>query len=285
MGLREGIAWAAERALGAARARGRNHVDGADDAEQGEPAKDAAREVVLPAMIWIEYETDAGAISQRTLTLREVWRRGPRLYLQAWCHMRREVRSFQADRIRELLCLATGEAADDPVRWLERHALFAGEASDDTPEALKSVRDELALLAYLGRADGVLDPDEVEVAVDHVARASGGRIDRALCAAYIERLAPDPEDLPAVLQRVAADGDRWARFRRSARRMMEADGEVSVGERAAWNELKDAAPPADPAARVAEFMGMIGGTPLGGAIVMDFGGMIIAAEPRRTPDA
>jgi len=279
MGLRDGIAWAAERALAAARALSRDHVDGGDDADQAGPGEGVAPEQILPSTVWIRYESDAGGVSQRTVTLREAWRRGPRLYLRGWCHMRRKVLTFQAGRIDQLVCLATGAAPADPMSWIEQQALFAGDKDDrHTPDALRRARDELALLAYLGRSDGTFDADEIEVAIDHVAMSADPRIDRARCAAYIQRLAPDPEDLPVVLRRVAADGDRWERLRRSAMRLLEADGKISAGEEVAWRYV-DARHEEAVAARQAEFIGMIARSQRGGAIVMDFGGMILAAEP------
>ena len=55
------------------------------------------------------------------ITLRQAWRDGGRIYLVAWSHNQKEARAFQASRIRELVDLASGERADDPIAWLEQH--------------------------------------------------------------------------------------------------------------------------------------------------------------------
>jgi hypothetical protein len=129
------------------------------------------------------------------------------------------------------------------------------------------VRDELALLVYLGRADGALDRDEIEVAIDHVVDSTDRPVSRVQCAVYIRRLAPDPDDLPAVLERVTADGKRWERLRRSAQRLADADGDVSTVEAAAWKEIGDQG--AAIAARKAEFVGLVGKSGLAGVFAAD----------------
>jgi len=257
--LGNAIDWAADKAKDAAQSFGRGQLKaGAEAAGQrvGPPAG-TIPDPALPSMIWIRYENEGGAISELTVTLRQAWRADGQIYLIAWSHMEKEARQFQASRIRELVCLASGEHADDPVKWLEEHALLAGgKDDDDTIKALRAARDELALLVYLAKADGVLDRGEIEVAIDHVASTSEKPINRLQCVAYIRRLAPDPEDLPAVLERVTPDAERWQRVVRSAQRLAQADGKVSTVEEAAWNEIADQGWAA--AARQAAFIGLVG---------------------------
>jgi len=256
--LGNAIDWAADRALGAARSFGRGHLKDAGEsvAARVGPPPGTIPDPALPSMIWIRYQNEGGGLSERTVTLRQAWREGNEIHLIAWCHMERAVRHFEASRIRELVDLASGERAESPPKWLEQHALlFEGAENDDTMKALRATRDELALLLYLARADGVLDRDEIELAIDHVAGSTEAPISRLRCTAYIRRLAPDPDDLPAVLDRVTADPERWARLRHSAQRLAQAGG-VSDVEEAAWKEIGDQAEAA--AARKAEFVRLVG---------------------------
>ncbi|MEI9964825.1 MAG: hypothetical protein WDM92_09020 [Caulobacteraceae bacterium] len=109
----------------------------------------------------------------------------------------------------ELVCLATGEVPDDPAQWILDHALFEGDQDDYTPRALRLCRDELALLAYVGRADGVFDPDEVEIAVDYVMMSTEKEINRDQAAKYIKRLQPSLTDLPDHVRAPNRRHERW----------------------------------------------------------------------------
>lgn len=227
----------AEFAHAAARRHGRVQRDGADDhdlpIDDGEP--------VLPAVIFIEYLASERHPSQRIVTLRSVWKTDGVLYCSGACHLRHALRTFRVDRIKELICLATGEVASDPGAWLMEHAQFAGEVPRaQTSRALAACRDELAILAFVANADGYFDPDEMEVAIDLVMMSSRGEIDRVQAAKYVGRLPHVCPDLQETVDRVAGAPDRWERLQRSLRRLVDADRELPIAEQVAVDEVQQA---------------------------------------------
>lgn len=235
MGIDPKLAEAAARlAISAAKRHGRDFREAADDPDLGAlPDTDPC----LPAAIFITYRGESGT-SERAVTLWKVWRTGGVLYFTGQCHMRCALRTFRADRVEELVCLATGEVADDPADWLLEHGLFAGDRPRDyTAPVLRVCRDELALLAYMARIDGVFDAGEMEVVIDHVMMATERDIDRARVAKYVRRLAPNAFELRDLVLRVSQHPERWARLRRSLRRLVESDGDVCAAEESGWLEL------------------------------------------------
>ncbi len=229
--------WSSAAAAQLAVARGLGHVDGGDDRELEElpPQEPAA----LPSLIWLRYRNARGEISERSVTLRFAWSEDGVTYCRGLCHMRGALRTFRADQIEQLVCLATGECPDSPGEWLAHHGLFGEHTQDSaTVSALRACRDELMVLAYMGHSDGHLDPEEVEVAIDFVMMSTEADIDRAHCESFIKRLAPDPDDLEAVVNRLAKRPDRWDDLRRSVRRLVDADGIVTASEQLAWDEIQ-----------------------------------------------
>jgi hypothetical protein len=205
-----------------------------------EAVEDIDRSAVMPTVIHILYETAAGDDSERAVTLQSVWREGGKVYFRGFCHLRGELRSFRADRVIELTCLATGEVPDEPLAWLQAHALFdPARQGDPTAAAIRKCRDELSVLAYLAHADGALDPDEVEVAIDLVMMATEAEIDRDRVAAHVRRLTPaaSATDIEAAVTRIAGRPERLAAFRRAKRRLVDADGLLHVSEQLAAAEI------------------------------------------------
>ena len=197
-----------------------------------EPAH--ALDEVLPATVFIRYDT-AGQISERAVSLSRIWSDGSATYFRGVCHLRNAVRSFRTDRVSELICLATGEVAEDPRAWLLAHALF--ERTDPTAEALRATRDELTILAYMANADGHLDPDEVEVIIDLVMMATEDEIDRDHVAAHVRRLTPSASEIEGALNSIVADPKRLGALRRAKRRLVDADGKLQVAEQLAAVEI------------------------------------------------
>ena len=195
----------------------------------------------LPTTIFIKYDCD-GEVSERVLDVIKIWRTNDVVYVSGHCHLRRAYRMFRAERIEELICLATGEVASDPAVWLADHALFAGDIHRDyTSTALRMRRDELALLTYMARSDGVLDPDEIEVAIDLVMLSTDKDINRDKVAVYIKRLMPTFGELGDCVRRVTKDPARWATMMRAMRRLVDADEVRAKSEVDFWLELENLA--------------------------------------------
>ena len=198
------------------------------------------------ALIWIEYENGAGEQSGRNVTLRRIWAKDGALYLSGLCHARHKVRTFRADRVVSLTCLTTGEVADEPEQWLEAHGLFDEHyeprriTAGPTNIAIKSALPGLSLLMFLARADGHLDPDEIEVATDYVMMSTTARLDRSACAGRLAKMVPDAEDMDKHFKYFVRDERRWADLRLAARRLVDADGIVSSEEQLAWARIEAA---------------------------------------------
>jgi len=213
---------------------GKGVRDGADDEHPSEPL-DATP--ALPTAVHLVYRGSSGETTERVVTLLTAWRHEAIVYFRGRCHLRRAIRTFRADHVVELICLATGEIPDDPALWIIGHALFEGDQDDYTPHALRGCRDELALLAYVGNVDGHFDPDEVEVAVDYVMMSTEHAIDRDKAAKYIRRLHPSVADLGDHVHALARRPERWPMLTRAMRRLIAADGIVSIEEQTAWSEI------------------------------------------------
>lgn len=199
-------------------------------------ADDVDSHLALPTAVAIDYVGGEGSESRRIVTLIRIWRTAGIVRFQGRCHLRRAVRTFRAENVIQLVCLATGEAPDDPEAWLISHALEP-QAVDHTAQALRAMRDEVAVLAYLARADHRLDPDEVEVIIDHVMMGTDADIDRERVKAQVQRLSVDDDEANEAARRVLKSPAVAERLARSARRLVDADGECCVGEQVAWGEM------------------------------------------------
>ena len=214
---------------------GKSIRDGVDDEHPDAPGSAAP---MLPTAVHLVYRGSSGESTERVVTLLKAWRHDAVIYFSGRCHLRKAVRTFRADHVVELVCLATGEVPDDPAEWIVEHSMFEGDQDDYTPHALRLCRDELALLAYVGKADGFFDPDEVEVAVDYVMMSTDREIDRDKAARYIRRLHPSLADLRDHVHALARRPERWPTLSRAMRRLIDADQVVSIEEQTAWSEIQ-----------------------------------------------
>ncbi len=223
-------------ALASKAARKPSHAESEADDEHVEGPADSR---TLPALVQITYRSAAGDASCRVVAVQRIWRDHGALYVQGVCQLRHAVRTFRMDRISELICLATGEVSGDPKGWLLEHAVLnAVPDGDYTPHARRRRRDELAILAYLARADGSLDPDEVEVAIDLVMMSTEKEIDRRRAGVYIRRITPTAIDLEETVARVAKDAGRWILLQRAMRRLVDADREWPIEEQIAADQVE-----------------------------------------------
>lgn len=211
----------------------------------------------------IEYRDSQGAESCRRITLREIAAKnapeGP-WYLHCMCHERRALRTFRLDRIAAVIDL-------DGVVYAPPD-FFIGELRCDIPPSIfgrsgtmkKAVRQErpgtpqrrvakagLRVLCALSRADGVMSPEEVCIALDYVsARAAMdgvpmGEDDRLALTGYVRRQFPSQDVLWESLSDLDAESDEAKRlFMRHAVRLIEADGTWSPEEFDLVERVKEA---------------------------------------------
>lgn len=218
-------------------------LDGPDDPE----AHQDFEEVTFPLAVHLVYRADGGQVSARAVTLRKIWRRSAVLYIRGRCHVRNADRTFRADRIATLTCLATGEVPDDPLAWLLDNATTPSLRADPTAAAIRGCADELEVLAYLARVDD-LHPAEVAAIVDYVEARHGEACDREALGRYVRKLTPTYYGLTPIVRRLATDPERWAALRACVMAVLKADGDVTEEELDAWRDLTDVAASSPPAA-------------------------------------
>lgn len=269
--MQDQLANAAAKVAGRlAAAHGREGLDGLDDEDLPIPTGDPA----LPAVIMIRYHSSHGEVSERAVAIHHVWRDAGELYLQGVCQLRHALRTFRVDRIEELTCLATGEVSDRPADWLAHHAfLQIADAADYTPHALRGCRDQLAVLAFVARADGCLDPDEVEVCCDLVMLSTEKQIDRAHVGRYLKRLTPTAVDLEGAVDRLSRHAEKWDALRRAMRRLVDADRVWPIEEQLSVQEIEDLH-----AAAVLRF-GAPGGPEVVGRLRAELGARVVIGLP------
>lgn len=70
-----------------------------------------------PAPARIVYEDSKGETTERVVTFTSTSRSGGEIFLDGFCHLQNQRRSFCASRIQSMVDLATGQVVEDPVEW------------------------------------------------------------------------------------------------------------------------------------------------------------------------
>ena len=187
----------------------------------------------------IEYDNAAGEHSQRVVTCQRLDDHNGIQYLWAYCHLRRKIRQFRADRIIAMFDTETGEQYESPTAFFDRYRIDNSHASQ--PGWGLSVRersDFLALLnalVFLARCDREFHPLE-RAALEHAVSTSWIRMeyrgdpDIDSILAHTNRLAPDAETFWIAMHRCANAPALLDLLRRSARDVVEADGVIAPEE-------------------------------------------------------
>lgn len=100
---------------------------------QGGPVRLPVCRATVEAVL--DYVDGEGAGTQRRVSIMgfEMWREGGEIleiYLHAWCHVRRDFRTFSLSRIEAVTDLGTGQPAADPVDWAWDKAGFRGHRTE-----------------------------------------------------------------------------------------------------------------------------------------------------------
>jgi len=195
----------------------------------------------------IEYRDAAKNFSRRRVTVKHVYRNGKDLIIGCYCHERKAPRTFRYDRIVAVIDLdgVVHDPADffaDELRmpvtklW-EECAPKATKpdklATDEKPGAAhrKIARDGLRLLIALGRADGFLHDEELEVVLQYIAakaERAGLEMREQDCAAltgYLRRQHPSSDVLARCLGNLENESPADQKlFLRSAMALVNVDG-------------------------------------------------------------
>jgi hypothetical protein len=169
-------------------------------ARAGEEAGSKRRGKAAGWSVYLCYRDGDGYESERRVTCLNLSRQvGGYLTLGSFCHEAEGYRDFRADRITELVDVATGEIVP-PVPYLERLRAEGLPFGDRGLEALAKI------LVFMMRCDGVEDPREWE-AIERALASYALRFDatdvefeQALRGA--RGLAPDATDFSLALRRV-----------------------------------------------------------------------------------
>lgn len=246
--MAEGLEWLDEQT---ARMAGRRRQRGAerDDDEGTVPAPRASERHDL--LLHLHYRDSAGDISERTVLVREVFRREGVIYLGGHCHLREMTRVFRSDRIELLANGRTGEVIEDAADFLEgiappddkalatmgyregRPLVWTGREAS----ALRQRARPLAVMMMaLAKADGEWHPEEVrvlEALVDDAASALGLKPDirgRLRLVGEFAAIAPSGNLLTRACKAVLVDRQTYSDAPGWCRRMIEADGRTKPDE-------------------------------------------------------
>ena len=202
-----------------------------DGDEAADPA--APLEGSEPRGLFIVYRAEDGAVSERTITVRQLIGNPPDLLL-AWCHLRNRPRHFRFDRIVEAIDPESGEVlAVDGLA-----ALLQGEYRPLD----RRVRQIVNVLVFIARCDGAVVRPEwtaIEDALAHYMARFGGddETHRQACT-MARQVAPDSSDLMIGLRSMAASAERrqLARWLTQALKdVVDADG-IHTREEFEWIE-------------------------------------------------
>ena len=189
--------------------------------------------------ILIEYQNANGESGTRLITCRRLDDHAGMKYIYAFCHMRKQVRQFRIDRIKEIFDHQTGESLN-PVDGF--FAKFAPDTVQQSPVGFGlSVRKRADLMAllnasvFIARCDKEYHPLERSVLENIISRfwlrfEIESNPDENAIMALCDRLAPDAETFWVSLHRIANNPIAVKIMQQTAREVIEADGIIATEE-------------------------------------------------------
>lgn len=204
---------------------------------------DQGSESALGEAFFLVYRDARGAESRRRVTVHRIVMHGGTVMVRAYCHERRAARSFRADRIVELVDMASGEVLDTPKEIGERLRTMAEPAADRdaaTAVAVEARRHGLVALTFLARCDGHEHTAERAVILRYltVAAPEPG-LDHVAAGAVLDRLYPDEYSYLIALDELAQRPEDLVELARYALDVVEADGAIAPEEAEFMLELRD----------------------------------------------
>jgi hypothetical protein len=207
----------------------------ADDDELGEPSAqpDWGAQSITGRTILLSYEDAKKQTSDRLVLCRRLAEKASVLYLDAFCYVREQPRSFRADRIVAITDHETGEVHTSGLAYLGhflpdsqspapfRYGLSPGQYAD--------VNAALNVLAFIARCDGRWHPLEADAILEFAGRywlraEIPCDFDEAEILRHAARLAPDAEAFWVSIHRCAANAVLRTIIRRHVAEVIDADG-------------------------------------------------------------
>jgi hypothetical protein len=169
----------------------------AEQAISGTPAEAPAAAPSSPAdILHITYEDANGFKSERDIEILSFEEYSGLLYINAFCHLRKEQRQFLVDRV---LSVETADCPHpDPQKFFWRR--YHQTPEYQTEKALSAHYDEILLLVFIARSDGKMMKNEREIVLRYIDAATGG-IDAGAAEALLKRTACELAQFNSVLKK------------------------------------------------------------------------------------
>jgi DNA polymerase-3 subunit epsilon len=191
----------------------------------------------------LEYADASGEVSARRVIAGRVSPGGGEFfYLEGWCLLRKDWRTFRSDRMLKLMLPPAWTSVADPTTFLRTYLpklpTEARAAAKVNPKLL--CRDGLAVLLYVARSDGdVLPAAERDVVTKYIGAVfqraglapNNGMI--AEVAAYADTLYPSAQSMEACLSRLERDPGALDLLVPHLTALVKADGTYSEQEQLA----------------------------------------------------
>lgn len=193
-----------------------------------------------PVSARILYTDSEGNLTERTITLVSAGPWGDDAAITAFCHLRRNTRTFLASRIQQLVDLSTGEVVDSPREWaLTRPLDFE---SDSHKAILRQAASEVVALVYVARADGRMMGAERKLIVDFLRSNSNNQeLDEGFLDESIRDIHVTDQAFEAALVSLKSRPEEARRQLASfARSILATQKEIHPGEQMAMEALEHA---------------------------------------------
>lgn len=128
----------------------------------------------------------------------------PDFMLLAQCHLRDQSRTFVGSRIKSFVALDTGEVVGDVRQYLQE--FYWTSSPGRTSKLLEQARNELAVLAYIGRADERMAAKEKRFIMDYLQNLDASvELDQEMVTAAINT-APSRTQLTRIIKAMRDEG-------------------------------------------------------------------------------
>lgn len=231
-------------------------VDARDDAAEMIASKQADPDFVLAGMrVGIAYKDERGSRSKRVIRIRRLDAGEYASYLQAFCELRKDERTFCLDRIDVLYDPSTGEILGNPDQffgpYIERSLLEEERTTEKSRfrrawAVIDALREELAVLILVARADGRFVKAEQNMMLKYASeRARELAIELnddglVVLLNWIKTQDPSEPEARIAIRNLAQRPDALESIWEVSELIAEADGKVREQEVTAFREVRAA---------------------------------------------
>ncbi|MFT3672046.1 helix-turn-helix transcriptional regulator [Aestuariivirga sp.] len=193
--------------------------------------------------VWLHYVDGADQPSERWVQLRRIHAWNNCQYLEGFCELRNEPRTFRLDGIVDV-----ADSSGEIYEPVEFFAPYFRNPDGRTRHVIARIGDELRLLAFIASADGVLGRKEVNL-IMRIAEIRANDMGIELTTAQLADLRrwakaqdPDAQAMKAAIARMAKTGNSgdYEEVWSLVEIICEADGKVKPEEIEALREIRAA---------------------------------------------